>query len=400
MTKKRITSIIAISVGIILLFLILKPKHVMYSVESVDVKKGKIVQEITASGTLQALNTIAVGTQISGIVAGLYVDFNDHVKKGQVIAEIDKIVLQASLMDAQATVMRNEVMVDKTRREWVRDSTLLKENSISQVESDVAWFDYQTAVGNLKSSIAQLKKAQINLNYATIISPVDGVILSRNIDKGQTVAASFNTPTLFSIAQDLTKMRVLTDIDEADIGQVIEGQDAVFTVDAYPNMQFHGKVQQVRLQPTTTQDVVTYTVVIEVPNKDFKLMPGMTANVSIIVKQKDSVLNIAQSALRYTPDDMIRKIKMPKFRIIKKEENVKSGSHVLYEGSHTEVWKIKGDSVIPVLVTIGINDGNNFEISGDFSEGDKLVTEVKITSNAPAPQPGKNPFMPQFPKKK
>ena len=376
MFRKRITTIIAVAAGIIILYLIFKPKQELFNADSVEVKKGKIVQEITASGTLQAVNTIAVGTQISGIVASLYADYNDHVRKGQVLAEIDKTVLRASLLDAQATVMRCETDLEKTQKEWQRDSLLVKEKSISQVDCDVAWFAYRTSLGNLKSAIAGLRKAEINLNYATIISPVNGVVLSRNIDEGQTVAASFNTPTLFSIAQDLTKMRVLTDIDEADIGQVTEGQEAVFTVDAYPAVQFHGKVQQVRLQPTTTQDVVTYTVVIEVPNKDFKLMPGMTANVSIIVKQKEEVLNIAQSALRFTPDETALKVVSPKFRLITNSDSLKPSNHMLYEGSRFVVWKVKGDSVVPVPVTIGINDGNNFEISGDVAEGNKIITEV------------------------
>jgi len=389
MSGKRITTIITVIAGIALLYFIFKPKNESFSVEWVEIKKGKIIQEITASGTLQALNTIAVGTQISGIVSELYADYNDHVKKGQILAEIDKTVLKATLLDAQATVMRNEVDLEKTRKEWQRDSILLKEKSVSEVDCDIAWFAYQTSLGNLNSAIAQLKKAEINLDYATIISPVDGVVLTRSIDQGQTVAASFNTPTLFSIAQDLTKMRVLTDIDEADIGQVVEGQDAVFTVDAYPTIQFHGKVQQVRLQPTTTQDVVTYPVVIEVSNKDYKLMPGMTANVSIIVKQKEEVLNIAQSALHYIPDASVQKVQVPKFRIPKKEDFPKSGSHMLYEGSLSVIWKIKGDSVVPVSVSVG-----------DLAEGDKIVTEVKTGGESSAPQTGKNPFMPQFQKKK
>jgi len=400
MLKKRITTFIAVIAGIIILYFIFSPKHEVYSVDSVGIKKGNIIQEITASGTLQALNTIAVGTQISGIVSELYADYNDHVKKGQILAEIDKTVLKATLLDAQATVMRNEVDREKTRKEWQRDSILLKAKSIAEVDCDLAWFAYQTSLGNLKSSIANLKKAEINLDYATIISPVDGVVLTRSIDQGQTVQASFNTPTLFSIAQDLTKMRVLTDIDEADIGQVEEGQEAVFTVDAYPTIQFHGKVQQIRLQPTTTQDVVTYPVVIEVPNKDFKLMPGMTANVAIIVKQKEKVLNVAQSALHFTPDATAQKVTVPKFRIVKNDENPKPGSHMLYEGSHVVIWKIKSDSVVPVSVTIGINDGNNFEIQGEIQEGDKIITEVKTGEAAAAPQTGKNPFMPQFQKRK
>ncbi len=400
MNKKKIIIIGSIVIVLLLGFYLLKNKKVSYSLETIEVKKGDITKEITASGTLEALNTIDVGTQVSGIISKVLVDYNDHVKKGQIIAELDKITLQSNVLDAEAAMMRCDVQVEKTKKEWERDKILLEQKSISQVEYDVAWFDYQTAIGNKKSAEAQLNRAKTNLKYATIISPVDGVVLARKVDEGQTVAASFNTPTLFSIAQDLTKMRVLADIDEADIGQVRVEQNVSFTVDAYTNLQFTGTVKQIRLEPKTSQNVVTYTVVVEVQNKDFLLMPGMTTNLSIIINQKKNVLNVAQSALRFKPDNTFFNNKNYKFSMSKNLLKDNNENVQLKQGEKVIVWKLKNDSVIALPVVIGISDGNNFELEGALQQGDKLITEVKLNDAKAEQTAKKNPFMPQFPKKK
>ena len=400
MNKKKII-IIVVSVAVIVsLFFIFKHKKAVYSFDTVEIVKGDVSKEITASGTLEALNTVDVGTQVSGIISKIYVDYNDHVKKGQVIAELDKITLEANVMDAEANFARCQVQVEKTKKDWERNKVLLEQRSVSQVDYDVSWFDYQTALGNQKSAEANLKKARINLNYATIISPVDGVVLSRKIDEGQTVAASFNTPTLFSIAKDLTKMRVLANIDEADIGQVQVGQFVSFTVDAYTDLKFSGVVKQIRLEPTTTQNVVTYTVVVEVPNDDFKLMPGMTANLSIVVNQKKDVLHVTQPAIRFNLDEKL--IASTQMKIAKGNNFLKDSlqKNHLVAGAKLVVWKLKKDSIIPVQIILGITDGSNWEITGDIQSGDKLITEVKQGAAVEPKKNSTNPFMPQFPKKK
>jgi HlyD family secretion protein len=265
------------------------------------VEKGPLQISVTATGTLAAVVTVQVGTQVSGTVSALYVDFNSQVKKGQIIARIDTTLLRAALTDANSNLQKVAAQNLQAVSERKRSQALFAGGLISQSELDQAVANADVATANLNSARAQLDRARINLRYATIISPIDGIVLSRAVDVGQTVAASFNTPTVFTIAGDLRQMQVVASVDEADIGKVALGQRATFSVDAYPDSVFIGKVEQIRLQPVTVQNVVSYDVVISVPNPELKLMPGMTASLTIVIARKEDVLQVPAAALRFNP---------------------------------------------------------------------------------------------------
>ena len=264
-------------------------------------EKGDLQVLVTATGILSADTTVAVGTQVSGIITKIFVDFNSVVRKGQVIAVLDTTFLAASVEDARSSLMRTQVQTRLTKRNFERNKTLIEEKVIAQSDFDQSQTDFETAQANERSARSALDRAIINLRYATIVAPVSGVVISRNVDIGQTVASSFSTPTLFSIATDLTKMQLQASIDEADIGKIKVGQDVTFKVDAYMDQSFGGIVRQIRLQPTTVQNVVNYTVVIDVPNPDKKLMPGMTANLTIKTQEALNVFKTPSAALRFWP---------------------------------------------------------------------------------------------------
>jgi len=279
------------------------------------VERGTIISSVSATGNLSAVTTVQVGTQVSGMIKGLYVDFNSPVKKGQAIAQIDPALFEAQVeqsrgnyLTAQASLDKAKVTVADAKRTLERRRELVKNGTIAESDFDAAQTAYDSALASLKGAegeVAQTRgayqQARTNLAYSTIRSPVEGIVVSRNVDVGQTVAASFQTPTLFTIAEDLTKMQIDTSVDEADIGRVKEGQSATFTVDAYPEMQFEGKVTQIRNASIIIQNVVTYVVVINVDNKDLRLKPGMTANVNIEVSRKDDILKVPAAALRFRP---------------------------------------------------------------------------------------------------
>lgn len=268
---------------------------------SAPVVRGPLRQRISATGTLSALVQVNVGTQVSGTIAALMVDYNSQVKKGQVIAQIDPTLLQTQLQDAEAGLERARTNLDDARRQYDRAQRLAKEKLMSDQDLDQRQVAFQMAKANLGTAEASLKRARTNLAYATITAPVSGVVVSRSVDVGQTVAASFSTPTLFVIAQDLTKMKLEVNIDEADIGQVKTAQKGLFTVDSFPDTQFRGQVSQVRLEPVTQQNVVSYKVVMEVDNGDLQLRPGMTANVAIETSAKEDVLMVPSASLRFNP---------------------------------------------------------------------------------------------------
>ena len=265
------------------------------------VEKGDLRIVVTATGTLSADTTVQVGTQVSGIIDKIFVDFNSVVKKGQVVAVLDTTYLASAVEDASSAMYRTQVQVDLTKMNYDRNKELFDEKVIAQADYDQSLSDYKTAQANARSAKSSLDRAKINLRYATIVAPVSGVVISRSVDRGQTVAASFSTPTLFAIANDLTKMQVQASIDEADIGKIKNGQDVTFTVDAYPDLTFSGTVKQIRLQPIILQNVVNYTVIIDVPNPDLKLMPGMTANITVMIQQVQNVMKIPASALKFWP---------------------------------------------------------------------------------------------------
>ncbi len=314
MKKIIIAAIIVILIGIgLLIFFMNKNGKVKYTTAPVQI--GSIRATVTATGTVNAVKTVSVGTQVSGTLKELHVDYNSRVKKGQVIAEIDPAMLQAQVDKAKADMLAAKANVEKakaaledSKRTWERNQQLFSKNLIARSDldtSETAFLSNKAQVSAAQAQVAQteasLRYAQTNLGYTRIVSPVDGIVVSRNVDVGQTVAASFQTPTLFSIAQDLTKMQIETSIDEADIGRIEAGQEVEFTVDAYPDNTFHGTVDEVRIAPVTVSNVVTYVVIVKVDNGDLRLKPGMTANVSIIVANRDRVLKIPNAALRFKP---------------------------------------------------------------------------------------------------
>jgi len=291
--------IIALAAGAYFIFG--KKSEKLIEFRSGKIEKGDLQVLVTATGILSADTTVAVGTQVSGIITKIFVDFNSVVRKGQVIAVLDTTFLAASVEDARSSLMRTQVQTRLTKRNFERNKTLIEEKVIAQSDFDQSQTDYETAQANERSAKSALDRAIINLRYATIVAPVSGVVISRNVDIGQTVASSFSTPTLFSIANDLTKMQLQASIDEADIGKIKVGQDVTFKVDAYMDQSFGGIVRQIRLQPTTVQNVVNYTVVIDVPNPDKKLMPGMTANLTIKTQEALNVFKTPSAALRFWP---------------------------------------------------------------------------------------------------
>ena len=358
------------------------------------IETGDVNVNVTATGTLSAVTTVQVGTQVSGIINKINVDFNSKVKKGQIIAEIDKTPLIAALQDANASLAKAHSTVTQTQRDYERMKKLLSLKAIAQSDYDVSLSNYEVAVAVEKSALAQLNRAQINLNYATIYAPIDGVVISRAVDVGQTVAASFSTPTLFTIANDLTKMQVLASVDEADIGEVKLGQEVSFTVDAYQAETFKGTVTQIRLQPTTVSNVVTYTVVIDVPNKEMKLMPGMTTNITVHVEDHSDVLRIQSKALKYNPPKeyyIINNLPLPDTTANKKKN---AQPNYYLPGSKARLWVKKGEKLDSVSVILGVSDGNYTEIKGNINNGSEVVLESEVIGKVAGP--GKSPFMPNF----
>ena len=277
-------------------------KSQAYTFETATVQKGSVTNSVTATGTLEAITSVVVGTQVSGIVEKLYVDFNSPVKKGQILAELDKVALNSQVEQAYATLESAKAETEYQQSNFERSNALFEKNLVAQADFDLAKYNYEKSKATLKNAKANYDKAIVNLKYATIYSPIDGVVMNRAVDEGQTVAASFNTPEIFTIAQDLTQMQVEADIDETDIGTVKEGQRVEFDVDAFPDEKFTGTVMQIRLSPVTTSNVVTYTVVINAPNPDQKLLPGMTANLVIYVEETNDVLTIPYKAVKFTPE--------------------------------------------------------------------------------------------------
>lgn len=301
MKKIIIILSIVIPVAVAGFILLKKEKALTFNWETIPVEKGDMNKVVTATGTLEPVTEVQVGTQVSGKISDIYVDFNSQVKKGQVIAMIDTTNLAAQVFDAKANYHRKNILLDQAEREYNRITKLFKEKVVAQVEMDKALDDYQTAESNLLSAETQLNRAKINLDYATIRSPIDGIVISKNVEQGQTVAASFNSPVLFNLVNDLTKMQVEASIDEADIGQIEVDQKVDFSVDAYPDENFKGIVRQIRLKPVIVSNVVTYTVIIDVPNPDMKLMPGMTATITVLIDSRNDVLKVPSKALSFSP---------------------------------------------------------------------------------------------------
>ena len=352
------------------------------------VGEATISNSVTATGTIEPVTSVDVGTQVSGIVAKLYVDYNSVVKRGQIIAELDKTNLISELNIAKANLSDAQSQLKYQKANYDRYTTLYQKGLVSADEFETAQLSYRQTVETVRQRQESVAKAQTNLGYATITSPIDGVVLAKEVEEGQTVAASFSTPTLFTIAQDLTDMRVIANVDEADIGNVKEGERVSFTVDAFPDDVFEGSVTQVRQEATTNNNVVTYEVVISAPNKQLKLKPGLTANVTIYTLEKQHVLSVPNKALRFTPTaELAGKNKIKDCKGSKK------------------VWTLSNNVFEAHPVTVGITDGINTEILGGIAKGTRIITEMKMQGTMEQPADGapgaqqqeSSPFAPKHP---
>ena len=349
--------------------------------ETAKVDQGNIQTTITATGTIEPVTSVTVGTQVSGIVSKLYVDYNSVVKKGQVIAELDKTNLISELTAQRANLSSAQSSLNYQQSNYNRYKTLYEKGLVSADEYESAQLQYNQAKEQVKTASESVQRAQTNLGYATITSPIDGVVLSKAVEEGQTVAASFNTPELFTIAQDLTDMRVIADIDEADIGGVKEGQRVTFTVDAFPDDQFEGQVTQVRQQATTESNVVTYEVVISAPNNDLKLKPGLTANVTIYTLEKNGVLVAPAKALRFIPNEAL----------------LKEGQTIEDVEAPKKLWTLEGNTFKAHKVETGTTNGVLTEITSGISAGTEVLVDFTISGGEEMSQgqQTQNPFMPR-----
>lgn len=361
--------------------------------ETAKVGRSSISNTVTATGTVEPVTEVEVGTQVSGIIDKLYADYNDVVKAGQLIAEMDKVNLKAELASAQAQLASSKSEYEYQQKNYARSKVLFDKKLISDSDYETATYNYEKSKAAYEQSQASMVKVNRNLEYATITSPIDGVVINRAVEEGQTVAAGFETPTLFTIAADLTKMQVIADVDEADIGNVEDGQRVSFTVDAYPNDVFEGTVKQIRLgdssssssSSTSTSTVVTYEVVITADNPDLKLKPRLTANVTIYTLERDNVLTVPTKSLRFVP-----------------EEELLMGTGLTAENSAQEapagkrlIWVKQGQQLHPKVITVGSTSGNMIEVTDGLTEGEEIAVDMASNGAAPvAAATEKSPFMP------
>lgn len=361
--------------------------------QTATVTRGPITQAVTATGTLNPVVNVQVGSQVSGNIAKLFVDFNSQVKAGQVVAQIDPMLFQAAVTQAEGDLASAQAALELAKLNASRTQTLFTQKNSSQQDLDQATASLHQAEANVKIKQGALDKAKADLEHCTITSPVDGVVISRSVDVGQTVAASLQAPVIFTIANDLTKMQIDTNVAEADVGAVEVGQDVDFTVDAFPQRVFHGKVVQVRNAPITVQNVVTYDTVIGVNNPDLKLKPGMTANVSIQIAHRDNVLQVKNAALRYRPADastLEARLSAAKPGALPGQGQHNSGGRRPRGGERT-VYILSGGRPKPVQIKTGISDGVVTEVTEGLKEGDQIVTAELATSSSSA-SPAANPF--------
>ncbi|MGH7258079.1 MAG: efflux RND transporter periplasmic adaptor subunit, partial [Nitrospiraceae bacterium] len=383
-----IISVVAIGLAIAGYVFFNGERKVPVRYRTATVEQGSIISAVTATGTINPITTVQVGSQVSGMIESLHADFNSKVKTGEVVARIDPFPYRArrdqadaNLANAKAALMKARIDLAQRKREVDRAKTLIGQQFVSQNEVDVAVTAYEGAMAQLKVSEAAVKQgsaaleaAELDLKYTEIRSPVDGVVISRLVEVGQRISASFSIPTLFLIAEDVMRMQVDTNVSEADIGGVTEGKEASFMVDAYPGEIFHGKVRQVRNAPINIQNVVTYDVVVEFDNPNFRLKPGMTANVSIIVAHRESVLTVPNAALRFTPPGAGRDSGSPVGRIAKMPEGSSKKTAL-----SRQVWTVnENDDPESMAVQVGISDGVRTEItSSNLKPGDPLIVGVE-----------------------
>lgn len=370
-------------------------KETKIVLETTTVRTGEIKETVTATGTLESVTQVDVGTQVTGIIDKLYADYNSVVSKGELIAEIDKTVLQADLDSADATLESAKVTYEYTRTNYNRDKQLYEKKLISEYDYQTSLKDYQVAKQAYEKAQADRVRAAKNLNYAEIYSPIDGIVISREVEVGQTVVSNMSVANLYTIA-DLDHMQVVGNVDEADIGQVKVGQRVAFTVDAYPDDEFEGHVTQVRLAATTESNVVTYEVIVSTTNEDHKLIPGLTANLSIYVVEEDAQLTLPVNATKFAPRDYpdVKGLPQPTAASVAAAAKQSSGSHV---------YVLRGDSLYFTPITLGAANGINVSIASGLKEGDVVATGYSSAAEAQATEAASgdvNPFAPKRPGRK
>ncbi|MBO4645922.1 MAG: efflux RND transporter periplasmic adaptor subunit [Bacteroidales bacterium] len=399
--KKKIIIWSVVGVVVIAVFLFFKfhgGKMEMYRVISEPSQRDSIEITVTATGEIQPVNKVEVGTQVSGIVQKLYVDYNSHVTKGQLLAELDRSTLQEQVNQAQANVTSAQSALTLSKQNFERVKALYENKAATQEKYEEASNQYVQAQNQLVTAKSDLQRAQVNLSYAQIYSPIDGIVLSKSVEQGQTVASSFSTPTIFTIANDLTQMQVEANVDEADIGQVHVGQPVHFTVDAFPDINFTGTVRQVRLEPVVTNNVVTYTVIIDAPNPEEKLMPGMTASVNITVEKKGGV-TVPLDAIYFTLNKEVQDVLAKQGIMFKglynsEEEEAKS----LRDITKKTIWVKNGNTYEQRQVVPGLNDGTRSIILEGLKEGEEVVRSVQ--QGRPTPKSEGGSFMKMGPPEK
>jgi HlyD family secretion protein len=402
-----IASVIVLAGLVWFFFMRSKEKPMVLTTETLS--KGAISTSVTATGTIQPVDTVTVGTQVSGTVSALYADFNSTVKKGQLVAELDKTLIMATVDQAKAGLAQSQSNESYQAANFSRQKQLFETGSISKADYDIALNTYQVAKANVNSNKAQLRAAERNLSFTQIYSPIDGVVLGRSVNIGQTLQASFNTPTIFTIAKDITKMQVQAKVDEADIGNVVKGLRATFTVDAFIDDTFNGTVREVRLQPSISANVVTYSTLIDAPNNDKKLKPGMTANIVIYTKEVNDASLISVQALKFNPDSALKKqyeiIPAPERRKGSRmgtQRTPKSGSSNTTVKSETVttpdnyVWILQDNKLIQKKIQTGLNDNTHAQVLGGLNGNEVIVTGTESVAAANSAAV-KSPFMPQRP---
>ena len=395
MNRKKI---IWISIAVIillllwLLFIRKKSEPVVFRTEKPE--RGYIAETVTATGTVQPVDTTIVGTRVSGTIEEIHADFNDRVKKGQLLAVLDKSLLQATVDQDRAALSQAQSNLSYQQSNFRRQQMLFQSGSVSRAEYELAMNNFNAASASVKNARAQLNSALRNLSFANIYSPVDGVVLYRGVNAGQTVAASFNTPTLFVIARDITRMQVQAAVDEADIGNVRTGLRASFTVDAYMDEVFEGTVEEIRLRPNSSSNVVTYTTLISAPNKDQKLKPGMTANITVYTKEAEDALLIPAEALKFRPDSVVAEQYELRFAPKagrKTRRPAEAASQFVY------VWILDGKILTQKRIETGLNNNTEVQVLSGLSSRETLITGIASGSNGTGRTQQSSPFMPRRP---
>ncbi|SIO09769.1 efflux RND transporter periplasmic adaptor subunit [Chitinophaga niabensis] len=392
--RKGIITIVLILVAVVAIwYFFIRKKEVPISFETAQPEYGHIATTVTATGTLRPVDTVAVGTQVSGTIKHLYVDYNTQVKKGQLLAELDKSLFQAQVDQFRANLQVMKSNLEYQQNNFSRQEMLYKQGVIAKADYDLAYNQINQAKANVASVNAQLQTALKNFSFTEIYSPIDGVVLNRNVSLGQTVAASFNTPTLFVIAKDIAHMQVETSVDEADIGNVADSQRVTFTVDAYLDDVFDGKVQEIRLSPYVSSNVVTYNTIINASNAAMKLKPGMTANVTIFTAEKDTALLLPVKALKFRPDSTGLKDYVMVSAVHKNPTKDKPKQRA---GSSNYVWVIRGDTLLQKHIRTGLNDNTHIEVLSGLTPQDVVVMAMNGSSDPAAAGGTGSPFMPRM----